>query len=327
MENSENKNNISNDNSSVVRNKISLAKREGIKKGAITAVIICLFIGLISGVLFYSSYKTELNSLLIKMSVERKDFSDQLYSRDSTINDWLMSFEQIENELNAVKEKGNLISIKASQDEFSKDRKAQVLDDIKYINTVLDSNKEKISALNTKLKKTSGSMKALNTKIARLEKSVNQYEGEIAELKKELVRKDFELNDLNTRMTAQEFTIKVQDEKLTEQEQILNQAYLVSGTLKDLKKKGIISQEGGFLGIGKRKLLSKGFPDKEFQKIDITVTKSIPVNSKDVSLITYHPINSYRMIKGNDKTIASIEIQDPEQFWKVSKYAVVQVVK
>jgi SMC interacting uncharacterized protein involved in chromosome segregation len=261
------------------------------------------------------------------MSGERKDFTEQLVRRDSTINDWLMAFEQIENDLSAVKEKGNLITIKASKDEFSTDKKAQVLDDIKYINTVLDSNKEKISALNTKLKNTSGSVKALSAKIARLEKSVQQYEGEIAELKKELVKKDFEISDLNTRMTAQEYTIKVQDEKITEQEQVLNQAYLISGTLKDLKKKGIVSQEGGFLGIGKRKLLSKGFPDKEFQKIDITITKSIPVNSKEANLITYHPRNSYRMIKGNDKMIASIEIQDPEQFWKVSKYAVVQVAK
>jgi predicted nucleic acid-binding Zn-ribbon protein len=318
---------ITKDDNSIVSHKVSQAKKAGIKKGAITTLVICLIIGITTGVILYSSYRTELNAHLIKISEERNTFLDQLDSRDSTINDWLMAFEQIENDLNAIKNKGNIMTIKASQEEFSIDRRAQVLNDIKYINTVLDSNKEKISVLNSKLKNSSGSVKALSTKIARLEKSVIQYEDEIAEFKRELVKKDFEIGELNTRMTAQEFTIKVQGERISEQEQQLNQAYLISGTLKVLKNKGIVSQEGGIMGIGKKKILSKVIPENEFQKIDITTTKSIPVNSKDANLITYHPKNSYRMIKGSDKMIASIEIQDPDQFWKVSRYAVVQVIK
>jgi hypothetical protein len=55
--------------------------------------------------------------------------------------------------------------------------------------------------------------------------------------------------------------------------------------------------------------------------------KSIPINSKSAKLISEHPANSYQFIRDKDKKIASIEITDPVQFWKISKYAVVEITK
>ena len=53
--------------------------------------------------------------------------------------------------------------------------------------------------------------------------------------------------------------------------------------------------------------------------------KSIPVNSKNAKLISEHPNNSYKFIRDANKKIESIEITDPAQFWKISKYAVVEI--
>ena len=64
-----------------------------------------------------------------------------------------------------------------------------------------------------------------------------------------------------------------------------------------------------------------------FKQIDITVTKSIPVNSKNAKLISEHPAGSYEFIRDKDKKIESLEIKDPAQFWKISKYAVVEITK
>jgi hypothetical protein len=33
------------------------------------------------------------------------------------------------------------------------------------------------------------------------------------------------------------------------------------------------------------------------------------------------------MVHEGEKNIAYIEIKDPEQFWKISKYAVVEIIK
>jgi hypothetical protein len=105
----------------------------------------------------------------------------------------------------------------------------------------------------------------------------------------------------------------------------MNKAFFALGTFKQLKAKGLLTKEGGFIGLGKTKTIAASFPDSSFKQIDITVLKSIPVNSKSARLISEHPANSYQFIRDKDKKIESLEITDPAQFWKISKYAVVEI--
>jgi len=215
--------------------------------------------------------------------------------------------------------------MKSSDKEFSKDKKEQILKDIEYVNTVLDQNKKKIASLSAQLKNSGVTIKGMQVKIAELEASMKERETEIADLKVVLSKKDFEIGQLNAKMTEQETAITQKDEKISNQTAEINKAYVVYGTYKTLKEKGVISKEGGFLGLGKKEQLHKDFSDSAFTQIDITQTKSIPVNSKDAKLITSHPTSSYEIVRNKDNKVASIEIKDPEQFWKISKYAVVEI--
>jgi uncharacterized coiled-coil protein SlyX len=243
------------------------------------------------------------------------------------INDWLMTFDQIEKNLNMIKEKEKIISVKSSDSEVSKDRKEQILDDIQYINTLIDENKKKIARLTAQLKESGGAIKGLQARIASLEESMKLYENDIAELKTTLVNKDFEIGQLNNQMVALQDTITQKVETINVQTDKLNQAFLASGTYKDLKEKGIVIKDGGFLGLGRKEIMVGDFADTIFTEIDITELKTIPVNSKDVKLITEHPSSSYELVKENEKQIAFISITNPEEFWKISKYAVVEIVK
>ena len=63
--------------------------------------------------------------------------------------------------------------------------------------------------------------------------------------------------------------------------------------------------------------------DEYFEKIDITTTKTITVNAKKAELITEHPEGSYEWVQEND-LIAYMVINDPREFWKMSKYAVLE---
>jgi hypothetical protein len=105
----------------------------------------------------------------------------------------------------------------------------------------------------------------------------------------------------------------------------MNKAFYVCGTYKDLKAKGLLTKEGGFIGIGKTETLTGNFSDNLFVQIDITQTNSIPVDSKNAKLISDHPEASYEFLRDADKKILSIEIKDPALFWKSSKYAVVEL--
>jgi len=311
----------------VVTSKIENARKEGVTKGALTTGIIFIVLLMAFGALVYSLYKRDHNAQLALMENQKVTFTEQLTARDSMINDWLVTFDEIEKNLNVIKEKEKLLTVKSSDTEVSKNRKEQILDDIKSINTLIDENKKKIARLNAQLKESGGTIKGLQDRIAGLEESMKQYESEIAELNTTLVSKDNEIGQLNNNVIALNDTITIKEERISEQTGKLHQAFLASGTYKDLKEKGIVIKEGGFLGLGRKQFLVEDFSDSSFTEIDITSLTTIPVNSKDVRLITEHPSDSYKLIKENDKQIAYISITNPEEFWKITKYAVVEIVK
>jgi hypothetical protein len=261
------------------------------------------------------------------MELQKVSFSAKLTERDSLINDWVLTFNQIENDLKTIKEKEHLITVNSTDMEFTKARKQQILEDIKYINSLLDQNKAKIASLTAQLKNSGATIVGMQAKIAELEASMKQSESDISQLKTNLTQKDFEIGQLNTRMTGMQDTVAQKDEKINLQTNEMNKAFLVAGTYKDLKAKGLVTKEGGFLGLGKKESFRENFADSSFKRIDITVTKTIPVNSKNVRLITEHPASSYQLIRDNNNKIAYIEIVNPDQFWKITKYAVVEIIK
>jgi uncharacterized coiled-coil protein SlyX len=298
-----------------------------VKKGIVTTSIISFIILLVMGIVVYSLYSNEHKKLLNLMETQKISFTDKVTARDSVISEWIKTFDDIEKNIAMIKEKEKVISINSANAEISKDKKQQVLEDIKYINTLLEQNKKKIASLNAQLKKSGGTMKVLQNKISELEASMKQNENEISELKTSLVNKKFEVEQLNTQMTVMQDTIAKKDEKISNQTYEMNKAFYVCGTYKELKAKGLLTKEGGFIGLGKTESLTGNFPDNSFVQIDITQTKSIPVNSKNAKLISEHPSGSFTLIRDKDKKIESIEITDPALFWKISKYAVVETTK
>ncbi len=301
------------------------AKKDGVALGVITTAIISIAVLVIAGIIGNSMYKREKEKQLTLMESQKQSFTELITTRDSVINEWMVTFDQIEKDLNMVKEKENIITINSSDKEFSKDKKQQILKDIEFINTLLDQNKKKIASLTAQLKNSGGTIKSLQIKVAELEASMKLRESEISDLKVALVEKDFQIGQLNTRMTEQQVAIAQKDEKINNQTYEMNKGFVAYGTFKTLKAKGLVSKEGGFLGLGKKESLQGNFSDSSFTQINITETRTIPVNSKTAKLITDHPRSSYEMIRDKDNKIASIEIKDPAEFWKISKYAVVEI--
>jgi uncharacterized coiled-coil protein SlyX len=311
----------------VVTNKVNNARKDGRSKGVLTTAIISLILLLGLGVLAYSLHNRDHNNQLAVMENQRVTFTNQLTQRDSMLNDWLATFDEIEGNIKMIKEKEKIITVNSSNAEVTKDRRHQILEDIQNINGLIDQNKKKIAQLSAQLKKSGNTITGLETRIASLEESMKTYENEIAELKTNLVNKDFEIGQLNGQMFALKDTLTIKEEKISGQIGKLHQAFFISGTYKDLKEKGLLSKEGGFIGLGRKESLLENFSDTLFQEIDITQTTTIPVNSKNVKLVTEHPSGSYELIKENEKQIAYIAIKDPEEFWKISKYAVVEIIR
>jgi uncharacterized coiled-coil protein SlyX len=303
------------------------AREEGVKKGAMTASIIGFIILLVAGIICYSIYNNEHKKLLSQMENQKTSLTGQVTARDSMISEWITTFDEIERNIALIKEKEKVITVNSSNAEISKDKKTQVLEDMKYINTLLELNKKKLASLTAQLQVSGGTIKVLQTKIAELEASMRRNETEISELKTALVTKKFEVEQLNTQMVVLNDTLSKKTEKINTQVAELNKAFYTVGTFKELKAKGLLTKEGGFIGIGKRESMTGNFPENSFVQTDVTQLTSIPLDAKSAKLLTDHQGGSFEFIRGADKKITSLQIKDPTQFWKVSKYAVVEVIK
>jgi len=257
---------------------------------------------------------------------QRLELATQLSQRDSIINEWVLAFNEIESDIKKITERENMLSLQSMNPEITKDKKEEILKEIQIIRDLIEQNKKKISSLNSQLRSSGIKIASLQARIDTLDAHIAQRDQEIANLKMELVDSNFEIGQLNEKVGSMEITIAERDSKIDQQTSEMNKAYVVSGTYKDLKEKGLLTKEGGVLGLGKKESLQENsLDDNLFTQIDITRTLTIPVNSKDAKLVTEHPASSYEMIKDDNEKIAYIEIKDPASFWKISKYAIVEV--
>ena len=250
--------------------------------------------------------------------------------RDSVINELVLTFNAIEKDMNIVREQENLLAISVDDPEFTNDIRERIVSEIRQMNTMLEENRAKVIALNKRLKESGIKIAALEDKMVLLQESIVQRDSSINVLKTELVNRDFQLADLNTvidsldmEVVERDETIQVKDALISQNLAELDKAYLASGNYKELEEKGIVAKEGGFLGLGKSKMVPANLADNEFEQISISHTDRIAVNSKKVELISNHPVESYEVVS-NDSIVEYIQITQPEMFWKKTRYAVVE---
>ena len=327
MENNENKSPLQGNNAGTdINDKLEKARQEGERKGVKRAYRTSFLLLVILAVLVFFIYRSDHNKQLNQMESQKTTLTGEISVRDSLINEWISTFDEIEKNIALIKEKQNFITISSKGNELPEDRRIKILEDIQTINTLLEQNKKKIASLTRQLAKSGVTIKALNQKVADLELEIKKSENLVSDLKNELVDKDFEIEQLNVQVDIMQETIEQKDEVIVSQINELNKAYYACGTFRELKAKGLLTKEGGFIGLGRTKTIAENFSDTVFIQIDITKTKSIPVNSKEAKLISEHPGSSYTFIREGD-LIDHIEIKDPAEFWRISKYAVVELAK
>jgi chromosome segregation ATPase len=273
------------------------------------------------------------NGKIKKLEEENTALIEQTAQKDSLLNDFMSAFNDFESNLELIKEKESLISMNSEDSEMRVNQKENILSDIQMINQLLDDNKAIISDLTSRLESSDAKLGEFRRMVSRLKKQLETKDTEITTLKDNLASMDFTIENLNRRIdtlnratenlaaqtmeqseqiSEMDATIAEKDSAITEQIEKLNTGFFIAGTSKELKSKNIIV----------KKSLKQDFNEKVFTRIDISEINSIPVDSKKASLLTNHPSDSYVFNKDDNK-IESLEITDPERFWKTSKYLVV----
>lgn len=246
-----------------------------------------------------------------------------LDERDSVVNDYMATLNQIEADLKFIKKQENILETQSNDSEFGLDQRTRIVEDIRLVSDLIAQNKQKISDLNKKFKKSGIEIASLNEKINYLSKTIEERDVYIETLTVELSKKDTELGELNQLFAKVEDTLNIQKKIIDFQTDQLNKAYIAHGNYKELKEKNIIIKDGGFLGMGKTKSLEQDLSNEHFTIVDISEMKSFALFSKEAELITEHPAGSYEWVEEND-TITYMIVLNPDEFWKISKYAVVE---
>ena len=255
------------------------------------------------------------NPLADSLSGVNGDLNGQLSEKEKALQEFVSSFNEIQDNLNAIKEKENIVA-KHSKSGDVKSKEESIKEDIQAIYDLLAKNKNRIGSLTKKLKDSKSKIAGLEEMIANLQSQVDAKDGEIATLRAELESKNIELSNIQMNLENVEAESTSKTEKL-------NSAYYAFGTSKELKEKGVITKEGGFIGIGKSTKLKADFNKEYFTKIDISSTNSINIGAKKAIILSNHPSSSYKLI--GEKTVEKIEILNAEDFWSASKYLVIKI--
>ena len=286
-----------------------------------------LMFGLILTILFSSCQTKKTKEQISRLEFTKDSLAQNLHDRDSLLGDMMNAFSQIEQSLNYIKDQRKIISNTTNDPELAENKKDQIVKDVQNMTAMLEENRTRLNNLSKQLKNSGIKIEGLEKRITELTAELDSRNNDMIALKSELEKKDFELAQLNTQVTDLSAENKVQDSTITKQTSEindLNTAYYTSGTSKELKEKGLITKEGGFLGLGKIKTLSPNAKNEYFSSFDIRNTKSFDVNAKGAKLISEHPAGSYQFITKNDQ-IASLQIKNAKEFYKYSKYVVVEV--
>lgn len=255
---------------------------------------------------------------------QRDSLAAIINERDSSINEFLSSFTEIEANLDSVASRQNAISVNIDkqQGELKTTAKDRINENIAAINEMMNQNREKIAQLNRKLKASGTRIKEFEKMIETLNAQLAQKDQELAALNEKLNNLTTQVNQLTTSLDEANQRSAAQAKTIDEQTTQLHTAYYVVDNTKNLQTNKVIDRTGGLLGIGRTSKLSANVDNSKFTKIDYTKTMTIPVNSKKAKMVTYHPTDSYTMTKEGDK-ITAIQISNAEKFWSASKYLVV----
>ncbi len=256
----------------------------------------------------------ERNPVVDSLSNVNTSLNTKLSEKEAALQEFIDAFNEIQENINVIKEKEKIVT-NSTQSGDVKSKEETIKEDIQAIYDLLNKNKMKVASLSKKLKDSNIKMESLEKMIANLQTMIDEKDKEIEALKDKIESLNIELSNLQTSYQELSQENEIKTEKLYT-------AYYAIGSSKELKEKGVITKEGGFIGIGKATKLKDDFNKDYFTKIDITKVTSIPISAKSAKILTTHPSSSYKII-GDKKHVDRIEISNPDEFWSASKFLVI----
>ena len=258
---------------------------------------------------------------------ENESLQAELAERDAQLNRIMEAFNEVQEGFRLINEAENRVDLSSGVVEGTSVAD-KIREDITFISERLQANRERIAELEKELKNSHYASSQMKKAVANLNKELQAKTQQIETLQMELASKNIriaELDDAVARLSKDVADLKADNEvkaaMVAGQEKALNAAWFVFGTNSELKEQKIVTKKF----LQKKKVLEdKDFNKDYFTQIDIRKDTEIKLYSKDAKLLTSHPDGSYEFVK-DAKGQLILNIKNPNKFWNVSRYLVIEV--
>ena len=250
-----------------------------------------------------------------------------LAERDAELEGIMEAFNEVQEGFRLINEAENRVDLQAGKIEGASAAQ-KIREDIRFISEKLQSNRTRIAELEEQLKNSKYASDQLKKTISNFKQELEAKSQQIETLQTELASKNIRIAELDDAVAGLTQSVadlvaenKVKDAMVATQDKALNAGWFVFGTSSELKEQKIISKKL----LQKTKVLeNEDFNKDYFTQIDIRTDKEIKLYSKDAKLLTAHPEGTYELVK-DDKGQLTLKITNPNKFWSVSRYLVIEV--
>ena len=257
-----------------------------------------------------------------QVAQERDSLMRIIAEKDNELNDLMGTFNDVQEGFRRISEAEGRVTVANANPENASSKEV-IRENMQFIQEMMAQNRSMIEKLQEQLKasgfkadKLAKAIEGLTAQLAEQQQRVQELEAQLAEKDIVIAQQTETISSLNSDVTSLTEENQSKSQKVSEQDKQLHAAWFVFGTKAELKEQKIL-QSGDVL---KTTDFNKGY----FTQIDIRQDKEIKLYSKSAKLLTSHPAGTYTLTK-DVKDQYVLKIVNPEQFWSVSRYLVVQV--
>ena len=241
----------------------------------------------------------------------------QKLNDDSIVNLYALYIQKIKDNINEINKQELIINNKKNNSDFIEEDTTDIIKSIKILSKKLQENESMILALNNAVKQEKDKNSQFSSQVTDLRELIAQSNREVYYLKEEL-------NSMNASFEAIFKKYNLQNKKISDLNQKLNEVAYIIGSKSELLDNDVLTKSGGLIGIGKTRKLNSDLNTDYFTYVSKYKLPNIPLGYKTVRLMTAHPASSYRLSSSNE-IIDSLIIINKEDFWRNSKFLVVEV--
>lgn len=283
---------------------------------AINSVFVVLVLSLVSVSCVEKSEKYQTLLKKCDLMTSRADSIQLAHDNlEAEFTEMMNLFTEIEKGFAEIRASEKQLQIDVAQlENGSKSAKSQLVNEVKQVKEIIESNRAKIKSLQGIIRKRNSENKVLNENISRLEQELSNKLGLITTLQEDLAKKNVQIQELNTMAADMKKVIAENDIEINKV------SYLIASS-KELKEMGIVENNGLF----SKKLTGNELNSDKFVTVDKRNLQSIPLNAKKVKVMSAHPESSYTLDMTENGLV--LNIKDINSFWSSSVTLVVRTIK